>query len=205
MSGMASGDPGSPGDPGGPPGGDPYGGTPTGGGPAPGLEYATVGVRLVAYIIDVIIVGVISGAFRGIFGLGWLAWGGFDMSGQGGPDLGGLFGWGALGLGFLAWIVVSTIVSGVYFVGLWMRNGATFGQMLLGLEVRNAADGARLTQDQAIRRWAFLTVPVLSQLPAVGFLVFIYMIYLLISTNGDPAKQGFHDKQAGTVVVRRVS
>jgi uncharacterized RDD family membrane protein YckC len=96
-------------------------------------------------------------------------------------------------------------VSGVYFVGLWTRNGATVGQLLFGLEVRNAVDGARLGQDQAIRRWAFLTVPVLSSLPALGLFVFLYQLYLLITTSNDPAKQGFHDRQCGTVVVRRAA
>lgn len=178
------------------------------GGPAPGLEYATTGVRVVAYIVDGIILGAVSGAIAGAFGLGWLSMFGLDMlPGEGfGVGVGAVFGFGAFGLawfGWLAWITVTTIVSGVYFVGLWTRNGATVGQLLFGLEVRNASDGARLGQDRAIRRWAFLTVPVLSSLPGLGLFVFIYQLFLLGSTSSDPAKQGFHDRQAGTVVVRR--
>ncbi len=179
------------------------GGGPSPDGPAPGLRYGTVGVRLVAYIVDGIIVGAISGAVAGVFGLGWLFWGGMSMMGSDGFGLGNLFPFGGFGIGWLAWLLVSAAISGVYFVGLWTRNGATFGQLIFDLQVRNAADGARLTQDQAIRRWAFLVVPVLSSIPPLGFLVFLYQIYLLVSTNDDPAKQGFHDKQAGTVVVRR--
>jgi uncharacterized RDD family membrane protein YckC len=179
------------------------------GGPAPGLEYGTAGVRLVAYIIDGLILGAISGAIAGVLGLGVLGWFGMDM-GRPGNMFGNGFGGGFLGAGFFglawfAWIAIVTIVSGLYFVGLWMRNGATVGQMLFNLEVRNAADGTRIGQEQAIRRWAFLTVPVLTSLPALGLLVFIYQVYLLISTSNDPAKQGFHDKQAATVVVRRAS
>lgn len=186
---------------GGPVAGGPSG--PPGDGPAPGLEYGTVGVRLVAYIIDVVILGAMSGAARGLLGLGWLSWGGMEWPGANGFD--GFFGWGALSAAWFAWVLITAAISGLYFVGLWTRNAASLGQMLLGLEVRNAADGARPTQDQAIRRWAFLTVPVISSIPALGLLVFLYQLYLLISTSSDPAKQGFHDRQAETVVVRRAS
>jgi uncharacterized RDD family membrane protein YckC len=141
-----------------------------------------------------------------MLGLGWLGWGGMEWPGPDGFDgFGGFLGWGALGASWFVWVLVTAAISGLYFVGLWTRNGASFGQMLFDLQVRNAADGARLTQDQAIRRWAFLTVPVLASLPALGFLVLLYQIYLLISTSSDDAKQGFHDKQAATVVVRRAA
>jgi uncharacterized RDD family membrane protein YckC len=169
-------------------------------GPAPGLLYGSAGVRLVAWIIDAIIIGAIDGAFGAVLGLGFVGWGGLRFGGTGPfPFLNGI------GVGWLIWVAVVTVISGVYFVGLWTRNGGTLGQLLLSLEVRNAVDGSRLTQDQAIRRWAFLVVPVISALPGLGFFVFLYQLYLLYTTANDPAKQGFHDKQAGTVVVRRVS
>ena len=190
-----------------PPPGSPGGLPPAG--PAPGLEYGSAGIRLVAYIIDGIILGAVSGALGGMFGLGWFRTFGLDLLGRDGPGFGvGPGGLGVIGvawIGFIGWIIITTLVSGVYFVGLWTRNGATLGQLVLGLDVRNAADGARVSQDQAIRRWAYLTVPVLSSLPALGLLVLIYQIYLLVTTSSDPAKQGFHDKQVGTVVVRRAT
>lgn len=202
MSGPVSSDPNDPNDPNA--GGDAsHGDRSQPAGPAPGLEYASVGVRLGGYIIDSIIVGAITSGIAGVFGLGWLAWGGMSMMGSDGFDPGRIFPWSGFGLGWLGWLALSTAISGFYFAGLWVRNGATVGQMILDLGVRNAADGTRLSQDQAIRRWAFLTVPVLSSLPALGFVVFIYQVYLLISTNDDPAKQGFHDRQVGSVVVRR--
>jgi uncharacterized RDD family membrane protein YckC len=195
--------------PGGPaPSGQAPGGLPPGG-PAPGLQYGSAGIRLVAYIIDGLILGAISGALSGMLGLGWFRTFGLDVLGRDGPgfgfgDMGAIGAMGALWIGFIGWIAVTTIVSGVYFVGLWTRNGATVGQAILSLEVRNAADGARIGQDQAIRRWAYLVVPVVSALPALGIFVLIYQIYLLVTTSNDPAKQGFHDKQVGTVVVRAI-
>ncbi len=188
-----------PGPPAAPPGPPAAGSRPSAPGPAAGLAYATVGVRLVAYIIDGIILGVIDGTLGALFGIGFLFSYGFDVFRPG-----RLFDF-ALGGGFLAYVLLAAAVSGVYFVYTWTRNGASVGQSLLNLEVRNAADGARLTQDQAIRRWAFLTVPIVSALPGVGGLVFIYQLFLAYTVSTDPAKQGFHDKQVGSVVVRRMA
>jgi hypothetical protein len=166
-------------------------------GPAPGYLWATTGSRVIAWIIDAILLGLISGGLSAVLGIGFLAFGGFDMFRPGRPLFSGLAG------AWFGWILVITAVSGVYFVGLWTRNGATIGQSLFGLEVRNAADGSRLGQDQAIRRWAFLTVPVVSSLPGLGLLFALYELFLLWTTAQDPQNRGFHDRQANTVVVRR--
>jgi uncharacterized RDD family membrane protein YckC len=169
-------------------------------GPAPGLVYGSAAIRVVAWIIDGLIIAAIDAAVGAVLGLGFVGWGGLRLGGA------GPFPWlNGIGVGWLVWVTAVTVVSGVYFVGLWTRSGATLGQLLLSLEVRNAADGSRMTQDQAIRRWAFLTVPVISSLPGLGLLVFLYQVFLLYTTANDPAKQGFHDKQAGTVVVRRIT
>jgi hypothetical protein len=75
-------------------------------------------------------------------------------------------------------------------------------------------NGATLSQDQAIRRWLFLYGPgAISSavgLAPIGFLstlislaVLGYYIYLLYSASQDPRRQGFHDKQVDTVVVKR--
>jgi uncharacterized RDD family membrane protein YckC len=168
-----------------------------GGGPAPGLEYATFGGRLIAYIIDSILVGLVTGFVSVVLGGGFFALYGFTALRFGQPlrfDL---------GLGGVVFTIVAGLISGAYFVYFWTHAGATPGQSFLGLEVRNAADGARLTQDQAIRRWAFLIVPFVSVFPFIGFLVFLYQIFLAYTVTTDPNRQGFHDKEAGTVVVRR--
>jgi hypothetical protein len=75
----------------------------------------------------------------------------------------------------------------------------------------NATDGATLTWSQATRRWAFLFGPsVLNSIfqfgglsAIIGLLVFLYGIYLLYTTATDPQKQGFHDKQANTLVITK--
>ena len=94
---------------------------------------------------------------------------------------------------------------------------ASLGQKMLGLETVNAGNGATLTQQQAIRRWAFLFGPqaivtvlqigsswfvyafglmgVLSLLLSLAGLA--YTIYLLYTTSQSSKRQGFHDVQAG--------
>lgn len=168
-------------------------------GPAPGLEYATFGGRLIAYIIDSIAIGIVTGIVSAIMGGGIFALYGFSGFGFGrrlGFDL---------GLASVAFAIVAGLISGAYFVYFWTHSGATPGQSFLGLEVRNAADGGRLDQEQAIRRWAFLVVPFISVFPLVGLLVFLYQIFLAYTVTTDPNNQGFHDKEAKTVVVRRVA
>jgi uncharacterized RDD family membrane protein YckC len=166
-------------------------------GPAPGLVYASFGARLIAYIIDSIIIGLMTGALSLLLGGGILG-----LWRLNGPPFGPAFGIG-FGLGGIAFALVGGVISGLYFVYFWTRTGATPGQSFLGLEVRNAADGRLLGQEQAIRRWVFLIVPFVSIIPFVGLLVFLYQIYLAYTVTTDPNRQGFHDKEAGTVVVRR--
>jgi hypothetical protein len=117
---------------------------------------------------------------------------------------------------FFVWFVVLLLIyaagSAVYFIYTWTRLRGSPGQRVLGLETLNAADGAVLTQPQAIRRWLYLFGPfVLAQVASfmlgglgalLGLLTFGYAIYLLYSAANSPTRQGFHDVQASTVVVK---
>ncbi len=167
-------------------------------GPA-GLVYSDVPTRIFAYIIDAIIMAVAFGILFGVFST--------------------LFFSAALGgFGFMSfvWFVVLVLIyaagSAIYFIYTWTKMRGSPGQRVLGLETLNAADGAVLTQPQAIRRWLFMFGPfVLAQaaslmLGGLGMLVslalFAYAIYLLYSTANSPTRQGFHDVQASTVVVK---
>jgi uncharacterized RDD family membrane protein YckC len=168
-------------------------------GPAPGVVYADLVTRVIAYIIDGIILGI-------AWAIVWSIVAGAIL----------------FSAGFSSFLIVGLVLgvlylaaSAAYFVYTWTRMRASVGQRVLGLETVNAADGATLTQDQAIRRWAFLYSPQAIGLVgyyAIGFLGSllgllgtIYAIYLLYTASQDPKRQGFHDKQAGTVVVKRVA
>ncbi len=121
-------------------------------------------------------------------------------------------------IGFLCWASCTWAGSAIYFIYTWTTMRASPGQKILNLETVNAADGATLTRDQAIRRWAYLFGPSAVGTVAnfalagtdIGFLgslislaTFVYTLYLLWSASQSPKRQGFHDVQSGTVVVKR--
>ena len=162
-------------------------------GPAPGIVYADLVNRIIALIIDGAILWVINVVLIVV-----------------GVAIAAVMG----GLGLIVTLffgLVYALVSAIYFVYGWTRMRASFGQKFLNLETVNASDGATLSQNQAIRRWAFLWGPfaLAAIIPIVGLfinlLAFLYALYLLYTTSQSPKRQGYHDVQAGTVVVKRVA
>ncbi len=167
---------------------------PVAAGPAPGIAYADIVPRIIALVIDGLILFIPF----------------FVISAVLGAILGGF---GA----FLASLALAAASAG-YFVYTWTTMRATYGQKFQKLECVSAADGATLTQPQAIRRWAFLFGPnalvtVIANFPIwaiaalgslLGLVAFGYAIYLLWTTSQSQKRQGFHDLQAGTVVVKHI-
>ena len=168
-------------------------------GPAPGVAYADLTTRIIAYIIDSILLGVVTLIVAFAVGV---------------AVLGALLAGGAI-LAFIGLMVVAAVAlfaSAVYFVYTWTTMRASPGQKMLNLETVNQADGATLTRDQAIRRWAFLfgpqTVAGVGQIvlgatsiaflgSLLSLLSFLYVIYLLYTASQSAKRQGFHDVQAG--------
>jgi len=176
-------------------------------GPAPGLAYAGLGIRIVALIIDSILLWIVflfvAIALGAIF-LTTLINGGVA---------------GAIIAGVLL-AIANLVISAVYFIWAWTKPDlrASLGQKVVGLNTLNASDGATLTRPQAVRRWLFLfgfvafatamqSALSTTDLSTIGFLIgllaFAYEIFLLWTTYSSPKKQGYHDVQAGTVVVKR--
>jgi len=153
------------------------------------LAPAAVATRVVAYIVDLIV----------LFICGVLI-------------LGGLVSDGTMA-GGITRAIIYAIFSFLYFGYSWTAWRASPGQRILGVMTVNAADGAALTWNQATRRWAFLTGPSvlnsLFQFSGLSFIVAVllvcYGIYLLYTTATDPQKQGFHDKQANTLVITKIA
>jgi uncharacterized RDD family membrane protein YckC len=147
-------------------------------GPAPGLEYAGFWIRFVSYLIDVIPIGVVGAVLNVSTGTG------IHCTGISGATTVCTAGTGSLGswLGFL--------VLGTYWTLTWSLLGASLGQKALGLRVVNAADGQRIDIGKAVLRY-------------IGFVISIIPFALgLIWAAFDMRKQGWHDKIAGTYVVR---
>lgn len=166
---------------------------------AAGLVYADIPARIIAYIIDAIILSVGFVVLFTIFGILFFS------------SVVGGFGF----MGFV-WLVVLLFIyaagSAVYFIYTWTKMRGSPGMRVLGLEVLNAADGAVLSQPQAIRRWLFLFGPfVLGQVATfvlgglgtlLSLVLFGYVLYLLYTTANSPTRQGFHDVQSSTVVIK---
>jgi uncharacterized RDD family membrane protein YckC len=153
------------------------------------LAPATVVARLIAYIIDLVILWIC-----GVFILGAIVG---DSSIVGG----------------LSRAIIYAVFGFLYFGYTWTAWRASPGQRVLGLMTVNASDGTTLTWNQATRRWVFLFGPsVLNSLfqfsglsAIVSLLLIGYALYLLYTTATDPQKQGFHDKQASTLVVAKAT
>ncbi len=168
-------------------------------GPA-GLFYADLPNRIIAYVIDMIllaIVGVVIGAITGSF----MPVVQFDLV-------------NGFHYNYVAAIINAAIgaaVSAAYFIYTWTNMRGTVGMKVLGMQIGSEKDGTTLTMDQAIRRWlavgGWITiVSALNPLPLLGILIALvalgYVIYLLYTTAQSPTKQGFHDHFVGSMVVK---
>jgi len=158
---------------------------------APGFVYADVPNRVIALIIDSIILGIVNfvifAVINGILGLGILS--------------------------FLASLVVGLAISAAYFTYTWTAMRGTIGMRALGMQIGNAGDGATLKQDQAVRRWLILFGPqvLASALQynlnytlglVVSIAVLAWYIFLLKTTADSSTKQGYHDVFANSQVVK---
>ena len=72
----------------------------------------------------------------------------------------------------------------------WLHKRATPGKMAIAAQVVDARTGKKLTVGQAIGRYLGYFLAILPL-----FLGIIWVVF-------DPRKQGWHDKLAGTVVIR---
>jgi len=92
-------------------------------------------------------------------------------------------------LAFVTGPPVFLIVALAYFAGMWAWKGTTIGGIVLKLHVVRC-DGQPVTFMAALVRGLAAALSVI-----VLFLGFLWIAW-------DPDKQGWHDKIAGTIVVR---
>ncbi len=141
-------------------------------GPAAGLAYAGFWVRLLAFILDAIVLAVVTTALGPLFGTGTMIQTGtsFQVNYQANA-LGTLFGL-------------------VYFIGFWAWRGQTPGMMPFNMRVVQADNGQKVDVVRALLRYVGLIISI-----AVIFIGVIWAAF-------DSRKQGWHDKIASTLVVR---
>jgi uncharacterized RDD family membrane protein YckC len=160
-------------------------------GPAPGIRFASHGPRLVAYIIDtillsVVLIAVITVLSIVVFGSAWL-------SGLTSADFSGTPSPAAVGtiVGFVFLVFFFVLLSFAYFPFFWARSGQTPGMRLFNLHVVRDTDGGKITGGQAILR-------------LFGYWVSAFVFYLgFIWVFVDARRRGWHDLIAGTVVIER--
>ena len=136
-------------------------------------DYGGFWVRVLAFILDGIVLGVLTSAVAPLTGTGAVVEAGagrFEVN-YGANAVGGLIGL-------------------LYMVGFWSVRGQTPGMMPFGLRVVRASDGTRPDWVVALLRYVGLIISF-----AVIFIGVIWVAF-------DARKQGWHDKIAGTVVVR---
>jgi uncharacterized RDD family membrane protein YckC len=170
-------------------------------GPA-GLVYADLPNRIIAYIIDMIALGIVSIVINSVIlsnvGLNVVT---FDLTN----------GFQYNYVAALVQAAVSAALSAGYFIYTWTAMRGTIGMKVLGMQIGNAKDGSTLSMDQAIRRWfavgGWITIAqALNPIPLLGIVIGLaalgYVIYLLFTTASSPTKQGFHDIFVGSMVVK---
>ena len=141
----------------------------------PGWHYAGFWVRFLAFLIDGILLGVITTALSPVWGPQ------VTVTGTG----------AATGVEVNATAnALGTLIGLVYFTGLWAWRGQTVGMMPFNMQVVSVADGKKIDVMRALLRY-------------VGFIIAaIPLLIGLIWAAFDARKQGWHDKIASTVVIR---
>jgi uncharacterized RDD family membrane protein YckC len=139
------------------------------------VEYAGFWVRLWALIIDAILLFCVSAPLLlAIYGKQY-----YDITDDSQPLIAGA-----------ADVLISWVFPIVVTIWFWLKYQATPGKMLFSLRIVNVDTGLPITLKECIIRY-------LAYIPStlVLFLGFIWAAF-------DGKKQGWHDKIAGTVVVR---
>jgi uncharacterized RDD family membrane protein YckC len=148
-------------------------------GPASGYEFGGFGERLIAYLVDVLIVTFLVIAIIILAGL---------VVGVGAAGGSGLL----AVAGILVIVVAVLVVPFAYFPYFWARTGQTPGMKIFGLRVVRDIDGGPIDGGAALLR-------------LIGYWVSSLVFYLgFIWIFIDKRKRGWHDLIAGTVVVKKL-
>jgi uncharacterized RDD family membrane protein YckC len=154
------------------------------GGPAPGVEFAPHGGRLVAYILDGIIISIVVTVIAAIGAA--VFWSGSTMEGNRLVSV-------ATGPAVVATIIfiIAGVVGLLYFPFFWARGGQTPGMRPFDLRVVRDSDGGPIGWGTALLRLIGLWV--------AGLVFYLGYIWIFI----DKRRRGWQDLIAGTIVVKR--
>jgi uncharacterized RDD family membrane protein YckC len=153
-------------------------------GPAPGIEFAPHGARLVAYIVDGIIIGIVVSAIAIIGSIVIFAGATYE-----GNRLTSVSPASAL-IGSII-LFVSVLVGILYFPYFWSHGGSTLGMRPFNLRVVRDSDGGAIGWGTAFLRLIGLWV--------AGLVFYLGYIWIFI----DKRRRGWQDLIAGTVMIKR--
>jgi uncharacterized RDD family membrane protein YckC len=160
----------------------------------PGLVFSDTPSRLVAYLLDSIVIAV-------LFSVPLALLGGYDFAYPDFPDRNVM----------IVGALISLSLQVIFFVWFWSGGRrATPGQRVMRIQVANAFDGQPLSLRQAVKRWIGLgfwinfplVLPYMVHAIASTVIAAIWWLVLLITTAASPTKQGLHDRFAGSALVR---
>ena len=169
-------------------------------GPAAGIVYADLTTRIVAYIIDVVLLVIVGFVVNLVLLTTFIA--AIVTTGS------ALF----LLLSVVV-LVIDVLLAGIYFIYTWTNLKASPGQRILGMMTVQEADGSALTFNQALARFVIMFAPgyvaslASNVVPGIlglilSFVGLAWTLYLIYTTANDPKRQGFHDHYAKSVVIK---
>jgi len=144
---------------------------------APQLQYVGVGWRLLAVIIDGIILGIVNGIIGFVFHAGMVT------------NVNGVMSYNSSGPG----AVLQILIPFLYYIILEATMGATLGKLALGLRVVKL-DGSPISWGESIIR------NLLRIIDYIPYFIPYLLGAILIWTS--PMKQRLGDRIAKTVVIR---
>ncbi|MFW5472011.1 RDD family protein [Knoellia sp. CPCC 206450] len=167
---------------------------------------APYGLRVVAYLVDAIIV-----SFVALIVGGWFLWKAIepivdrvDTAMTSGDVQAVSAALGEARLGYLAlFLGIQLVLMLAYHVACLVRWGATPGKLLVGISVRRLDRPGPLDADTAIRRTGFQAVAqALGNVPYLSLFGTVVVVMDLVWPIADARRQALHDKVAKTIVVR---
>ena len=167
---------------------------------------ASYGLRVVAYILDTLVVGAVSLLLGGFFL--WKAlepvFDRFDSAMASGDVEAMTQAISQARLGYLAaFIGLQLVLFLVYQVFCLVRWGATPGKLAVGISVRRLEHPGVLDMDTALRRAGFqAAVQALGNLPYASLIGTVAMVTDLVWPLPDDKNQALHDKVARTIVIK---
>ena len=170
-------------------------------GPAAGITYADLTTRIIALIIDGVILAIVGFVVNLVLLTAFIAT--LVSSGS-----------AVFLLLSVVVLVFDVLLAGIYFIYTWTNMKASPGQRILGLMTVSEVDGSALTFNAALARFVIMFAPgyvaSLASTVIPGFLGLLlslaglaWSIFLIYTTANDPKRQGFHDHYAHSVVIKQ--